>query len=98
MSAQRHATISAWTRDPHEGHYTAELHDYKLVARWTPNKGDARGSFYWTAERPGHKPIRSESHFEELEVAMADAEAFAALDARRRASQVMQAAREGSEP
>lgn len=97
MSGQLHPTISAWTRDPHEGHYTAELHDYKLVARWKPNKGDRRGSFYWTAERTGHKLIKSESHFEELEIAMADAEQFAALDARRRTRQVMLAAKGGGD-
>ena len=82
-----HPTISAWTRDEHEGHYTADLHDWTLKVSWTPNSDDGlvRGSFNWTATRQGQKPNHGHAPFEEMELAMAEAEHFAATDARMRA-------------
>lgn len=83
-----HPTISAWTRDEHEGHYEAQLHDWKLRVCWTPNEGDQRGSFYWTADRDGEKQRRSGDDFEECEHAMAHAEHFAHNDARQRTATI----------
>lgn len=82
-----HPTISAWQRDEHEGHYVAELHDWKLAVHWTPNSADRRGSFSWKAERDGVKPVHGHEPFEEMEAAMADAEIFARRDADDRAAE-----------
>ena len=76
-----HTTISAWTRDEHEGWYTAELHGWKLKTLWQPNSKTERGRFSWVAEREGEPKERSHEHYEELAHAMAHAEAFAAHDA-----------------
>lgn len=82
-----HPTISAWTRDEHEGHYDAELHDWALRVFWKSEGHDSRGGFHWEATKDedtehGHHP------FVEMEHAMADAEAFAALDARKRSAAI----------
>ncbi|HHH30543.1 MAG TPA: hypothetical protein ENK57_19680 [Polyangiaceae bacterium] len=82
-----HPTISAWQRDEHEGDYVAELHDWKLTVSWTPNHGEKRGHFTWTAEREGAKTAHAHEPFEEMEAAMADAEIFARNDADARAAE-----------
>jgi hypothetical protein len=94
-----HPTISAWQRDEHEGHYSAELHDWLLEVRWTPNQGAQRGSFHWIAKRKGaaDKPRRSEEHYEEMSSAMAEAEAFAAHEAAARTAAIA-AKTAGGEP
>jgi hypothetical protein len=81
----RHPNISAWQRDPHEGHYSCELGGLVLTVRWKPNTPEERGSFYWESTRAGGKPQRSHDHYEELEAAMADAEEHA----RHRAARVV---------
>jgi hypothetical protein len=85
-----HPTISAWTRDEQKGHYEAELHDWKLEVFWKSGGHGVRGLFHWEATRD---ELEEHSHegFVEMEHAMADAEAFAALDARRRSQAVAEA-------
>ncbi len=89
-----HPTLSAWTRDDHDGHYAAELHDWKLEVRWSPNKPNtpnepgARGAFGWKAERDDNEH-KGEQRFEEMEHAMVAAEAFSAADAQRRSAQLL---------
>jgi hypothetical protein len=82
-----HPTLTAWTRDEHDGRYRAELHDWKLWVSWTPNTGGVRGSFGWKAERDGKEHV-GEGTFEELELAMAAAEAYAAADAKKRSARL----------
>lgn len=72
-----HATISAWERDEEEGSYEAEMHGWSLEVSWTPNEGDVRGYFSWTAEA-GDQKVTDEEHYEEMELAMAAAERHAA--------------------
>ena len=83
-----HPTISAWSRDTHQGFYTVELHDWKLRVSWHPNAPGVRGHFHWEAEREGEKKQVSEEKYEELEEAMAHAEQFARLDAARRTAAI----------
>ena len=78
-----HPTISAWERDPHEGHYEAELHDWKLRVFWKRGDHHTRGLFHWEAERD-EDTEHAHAGFTEMEAAMADAEHFAALDAAKR--------------
>lgn len=77
-----HPTISTWERDGHEGRYQADLHSWQLTVSWTPNTQAARGSFSWTAQR-GDAVERSHHSFEEMELAMADAELFARTQAAK---------------
>jgi hypothetical protein len=79
-----HPTLSAWNRDEHDGFYTAKLHDWDLKVSWSPNDGETRGSFQWVATREGEKAKYSHDSHEEMELAMAEAEQFAELDARIR--------------
>ncbi|MEM6788348.1 MAG: hypothetical protein AAF928_06405 [Myxococcota bacterium] len=72
-----HPTISAWERDEEEGHYTAEMHGWNLTVSWTPNDGVVRGFFRWSAE-VGERKTEDEERFEEMQLAMAAAEAYAA--------------------
>jgi hypothetical protein len=72
-----HATISAWERDEEDGAYTAEFHGWNLRVSWTPNDGEVRGYFSWAAEA-GDKTIDDEERHEEMELAMAAAEQYAA--------------------
>ncbi len=78
-----HPTIKAWERDAHEGHYDAELHDWKLRVFWKASGHDTRGAFHWEASRD-EETEHSHHGFVEMEHAMADAEGFAALDAVKR--------------
>ena len=91
--AGRHATISAWERDPHQGYYTADLHGFRLKVVWTPNTAETRGSFHWVADAEGEQSHRSHESFEEMEHAMADAERFAEEAAARRTATIRAAAR-----
>ena len=77
MSVLMHATMSAWQRD-HDGSYKAELHGWSLRVRWRPESPGARRGFYWQAERTGSRPLVNPEIHEEIEVAMAHAEQFAA--------------------
>ena len=77
-----HPTISSWERDVHEGHYQAELHGFELVVSWTPNTSEKRGSFIWSAAR-GDSTHHGHHGFEEMELAMADAEHFAHAEAHK---------------
>jgi hypothetical protein len=70
MSSMSHATISKWQRDE-EGGYTAEFDGWVLKVKWHPEPG--RG-FSWEAEGPTGK-FKSDDLCEEIEVAMAHAEA-----------------------
>ncbi len=72
-----HPTISAWERDHDEGSYAAELHGWTLKVNWTPNEGDQRGYFSWTAE-VGDQKVADEERHEEMQLAMAAAEQHAA--------------------
>jgi hypothetical protein len=71
----RHATIAAWHRHE-DGAYSAEIEGWNLRVAWKP-EGDVlhpgKHGFAWTAERGGTEVI-GEDIFEEMEVAMADAE------------------------
>ena len=71
-----HPTISEWTHDEETGGYMADIHGFELVVTWTPNTKDARGYFSWRATKDDEEHV-SEEGFEEMELAMADAEAFA---------------------
>ena len=77
-----HPTISTWERDGHEGRYQADLHSWQLTVSWTPNTRAARGSFSWTAQR-GETSAHGDHTFEEIELAMADAEHFARTQAAK---------------
>ncbi len=68
----RHATISAWQRHE-DGSYAAEINGWALHVRWHPEEHGHRG-FSWEAERGSEKLQSTEIH-EEIEVAMAEAEA-----------------------
>jgi hypothetical protein len=82
-----HPTITAWERDPHEGHYDAELHDWKLRVVWKTGGHANRGMFHWEATRDEDSE-HGHAGFVEIEDAMADAEHFAALDARKRSARI----------
>ena len=72
MSGMRHATISAWQRHE-DGSYAAELHGWSLHVAWHPEASGHRG-FSWRAEHGDQRLASTEIH-EEIEVAMAEAEA-----------------------
>jgi hypothetical protein len=74
--ASPHPNLAAWSRDHDSGAYAAEIEGWTLTVRWTPNAPGRRGSFSWEAERDDSKQSADRS-FEEMEVAMAAAEAFA---------------------
>ena len=74
MSGMRHATISAWQRHE-DGSYAAELHGFSLHVSWHPEESGHRG-FSFRAEQGEEKFVSTEIH-EEIEVAMAAAEAHA---------------------
>jgi hypothetical protein len=90
--AHRHATISAWTRDSHQGFYTTEMHGFVLRAEWRPGRQGERGGFLWVAEREGDEARGSAHAYEEIEEAMADAEHYARAEARRRTTTISAAA------
>jgi hypothetical protein len=74
----KHATVSAWQRE-HDGSYKAEVGGWQLVVRWRPESPHQRRGFYWEAEQPAlAERARATEVQEEIEVAMAEAEEFAA--------------------
>lgn len=74
MSNIKHATVSAWQRD-HDGTYSAEINGYTLKVVWQPeNDVDPRG-FRWVAVSPEGTRLTSDGTHEEIELAMAEAEA-----------------------
>jgi hypothetical protein len=82
MSTMKHATIAAWQRHE-DGRYAAELDGWALTVAWHPEgtlglHGPRRG-FTWVAEQAGNK-VESAEIFEEIEVAMAAAEARVVAD------------------
>lgn len=80
MSKIKHATVSAWQRD-HEGTYTAELNGYTLKVFWQPEGERTPRGFRWEAvAADGTTTSPRESH-EEIEIAMAEAEAATDPDA-----------------
>lgn len=74
MSHLKHATVSAWQRD-HEGKYTAEINGFTLTVAWQPESATEPRGFAWTAEGPDGQKRRGEDLHEEIEIAMAEAEA-----------------------
>ncbi len=76
------------TTDYQAGYFEAELHDWKLRVTWTRRSKDSTGGFSWEAKRDGEKTLESGRLFEEPELAMADAEHAARLDAEARTSAI----------
>lgn len=72
-----HATVSLWQR-AEDGHYEAELNGWKLDVRWTSDTPGRRGGFDWEATGSPAAKASSAYRSEEIELAMAEAEAHAA--------------------
>ncbi|MBK8256262.1 MAG: hypothetical protein IPK82_26795 [Polyangiaceae bacterium] len=70
----KHATVSAWQRD-HDGAYTAEINGFNLKVTWVPEGTEAGHGFRWEAVSPDGKRAESQELQEEIEFAMAEAEA-----------------------
>jgi hypothetical protein len=85
----RHATISAWQRQHEDGSYAAEIDGWALKVTWHPETPGAERGFTWTAERGGTERAGTERAgtevFEEIELAMSDAEAQTAEKAPKAA-------------
>lgn len=93
MSGIRHATISAWQRHE-DGSYAAEINGWNLKVKWRPetpayNAGSGvpapvkeRRGFLWEAEKEGSAKLAATDVSEEIEVAMALAEAAIESDAK----------------
>jgi hypothetical protein len=83
MSILRHPTLTAWQRDE-QGGYRAEINGWALRVTWRPAHDHHRRGFRWEASRPGGPTLHAEEVYEEIEVAMADAETVATprLDVR----------------
>ena len=82
MSATRHPTLPAWQRQD-DGGYAAEINGWALRVTWHPESASPHGAhrgFTWKAERGGARLASDEIH-EEIEVAMAEAEAGAEASA-----------------
>lgn len=77
MSGMRHPTISAWQRQE-DGSYAAELHGWSLHVQWHPESEEGRG-YSWLAEREDERQ-KSSAIYEEIEVAMGEAEALVSPD------------------
>jgi hypothetical protein len=76
MSSTRHPTLPAWQRQENGG-YAAEINGWALRVAWHAEHASEHGAhrgFTWEAERGGVKLASDEVH-EEIEVAMAHAEA-----------------------
>ncbi len=72
----KHATVSLW-QHAEDGSYEAELNGWKLHVRWAPDSPDRRGAFAWEATGPKDEKAKAPGPIEEIEHAMADAEAHA---------------------
>lgn len=79
MSNLKHATVSVWQRD-HDGAYSAEINGYKLEVTWQPDGGTDPRGFRWKGEGPTGRRIGNREPQEEIEHAMAEAEAAAEAD------------------
>ena len=79
MSHLKHATVSSWQRD-HDGTYTAELNGFKLKVVWVPESETAPRGFWWEGEGPAGQRIANKEPQEEIELAMAEAEAATEID------------------
>jgi hypothetical protein len=73
----KHATVSLWQR-AEDGSYEAESNGWKLSVRWTPESAKSQRGFSWEASGASDAKATSHAHYEEIELAMADAEAHAA--------------------
>ena len=82
MSRIKHATVSAWQRD-HEGTYTAELNGYTLKVVWQPEGDRTPRGFRWEAVAADGSTLTTRDLHEEIEIAMAEAEAATDPDAER---------------
>lgn len=80
----KHATVSAWQRDGHEGTYTAVIDGWTLHVGWHPEGTAKKRGFSWTAEGPDGQRLAggADEPLEEIENAMVAAEE-AAKHARR---------------
>ena len=74
MSNLRHATLSAWQRD-HDGSYSAEINGYRLAVTWQPETDKEPRGFRWEGTAPDGSRIGNRETHEEIELAMAEAEA-----------------------
>jgi hypothetical protein len=83
-----HPTISAWTRDEHDGRYQCEQQGWSLQVSWAPPAAHAnRGSFHWQASRDDEMHAGHDG-YAEMEDAMGDAEQFVRVREARRAAAV----------
>lgn len=87
MSKLRHATISAWHREE-DGSYAAEIRGWNLKVWWVPEKPGERRGFLWEATGPGDTKVSAPGVTEEIEVAMAAAEACVAPDPEKHEPEV----------
>ena len=71
-----HASVSIWQRE-HDGTYVADVNGVALRLTWQPEEPGKRRGFRWQAEKDGKEVAKSEELYEEAEVAMGHAEAFA---------------------
>ncbi len=71
----KHAEMSRWSRHE-DGNYAAEVSGHELRVAWHPESSGQRG-FSWQATGPSGNVFRSADLHEEIELAMAEAEAFA---------------------
>jgi len=76
MSKLRHPTLSAWQRDERGG-YRAEINGWELRVKWQLAHDHERRGFKWEARQAGGAALHAEDVYEEIEVAMSDAEAVA---------------------
>ncbi len=79
MSTHKHATISAWQREEHGG-YKAEINGWLLRVHWHPETVDGKTKqrgFSWDAKHGDLPRFVSRDVHEEIELAMAAAEAYA---------------------
>lgn len=70
-----HATVRLWQREE-DGSYKAEIDGLTLHVSWRPESASARRGFSWKVEGV-EPPLESEGVEEEIELAMANAEAAA---------------------
>lgn len=83
-----HANVRLWQREE-DGSYKAEIDGLTLHVAWRPESPTARRGFSWKVHGPD-TAVESESVEEEIELAMASAEAAA----RHAGAQVSSAASE----
>ncbi len=79
MSSGKRATVSVWQRD-HDGSYTAEINGHNLRVVWQPENDQGEKGFRWEATAPDGSRQAPRELMEEIELAMAAAEAAAEVD------------------